>query len=181
MSDEKSYSGHTAQEVIELMGMLAAEHDLRSADEALAIARRGYALLKDQASKLDNVVGSLEIAGKRIAEQQSRLDSVIKVLETRAFHHDPDVEEVWEQLWLLATGRKKPVVHYDPIEDKSTLVESQKQFGLSRWDLPEVKAEEAEKTAAMRGRVDALLDATCEHGKKVREWCDDCEKALGRV
>jgi predicted nucleotide-binding protein (sugar kinase/HSP70/actin superfamily) len=56
----------------------------------------------------------------------SRLDSVIKVLETRAFHHDPDVEEVWEQLWLLATGRKKPVVHYDPIEDKSTLVESQK-------------------------------------------------------
>jgi hypothetical protein len=62
-----------------------------------------------------------------------------------------------------------------------TAVESQKQFGSSRWDRPEVKAEEAEKTAAMRGRVDALLDATCEHGKKVREWCDDCEKALGRV
>jgi hypothetical protein len=62
-----------------------------------------------------------------------------------------------------------------------TAVESQKQFGSSRWDLPEVKAEEAEKTAAMRGRVDALLDATCKHGKKVREWCDECEKALGRM
>jgi len=29
-------------------------------------------------------------------------------------------------------------------------------------------------------RRDALLDATCGHGKKVREWCDDCEKAFGR-
>lgn len=52
MTDDK-YSGHTAEEVIELMGMLAAQHDVHSADEALAIARRGYALLKDLQSRLD--------------------------------------------------------------------------------------------------------------------------------
>lgn len=58
MTDDK-YSGHTAEEVIELMGMLAAQHDVHSADETLAIARRGYALLKDLQSRLSSVLSQL--------------------------------------------------------------------------------------------------------------------------
>jgi cytochrome c len=53
MADEKLYSGHTAEEVIELMGMLAASFDVHSHDEWMRIVRKGYALLKEQTSKLD--------------------------------------------------------------------------------------------------------------------------------
>jgi hypothetical protein len=94
----------------------------------------------------------------------------------------PDVKEAYENYKPPVVENRDHKSERKTFRDPAkTAVESQRQFGLSRWDRPEVKAEEAEKTAAMRGRVDALLDATCEHGKRVREWCDECEKALGRM
>jgi hypothetical protein len=170
-------------------------------------------------ARIEWFIQQLDIEQSAAKAAQDRLDSIVEIAKRRV-----EADCGCEKCDAL-----NAIIHYDPIENKSTLVEnrdhkserktfrdpaktaverqaheyehtctltpdvpcaacgyldrveSQKQFGLSRWDRPEVKAEEAEKTAAMRGRVDALLDATCEHGKKVREWCDECEKALGRV
>ena len=75
--NDTTYSGHTAEEVIELMGMLAAQHDVHSDDETLAIARRGYALLKDLQSRLDEVLAerdALKVALEVIAKQALAAD-----------------------------------------------------------------------------------------------------------
>jgi hypothetical protein len=141
MSDEKSYSGHTAQEVIELMGMLAAEHDLRSADEALAIARRGYALLKDQASKLaacelerDELMAPYKPGDPYLADIRARMHAAaadlretrekLKTSETRL----DSIVEIAKRRVEADCGCEKcdalnAIIHYDPIENKSTLVE----------------------------------------------------------
>jgi chromosome segregation ATPase len=130
----------------------------------------------DYVHELQNEIEALESKLHQLSEDHSHCEDLLHELGSRASSAESRLHSVrlfidtphphWGQGEVLDGVR----------EILDGVVESQKQFGSSRWDRPEVKAEEAEKTAAMRGRVDALLDATCDHGKKVREWCDECER-----
>jgi hypothetical protein len=88
MADEKLYNGHTAQEVIDLMAQLAAMYDIHSADEWMAITRRGYALLKDQAYKLDTLREALDcllpglVLDLRYAEPDDDTDAMRSRIKT---------------------------------------------------------------------------------------------------
>jgi hypothetical protein len=66
MSDAKRYSGHLAVEVVELMGMLAAQYNIHSETEALAIARKGAALLRDQQDEIKELRSRLDDAAEII-------------------------------------------------------------------------------------------------------------------
>lgn len=64
---ETLYSGHTAAEVIDLMCALARQYEVHSSDEALAIARRGSALLLDQAEQIAALESELERSAMRLS------------------------------------------------------------------------------------------------------------------
>src|SRR5262245_16197262 len=101
MADVKLYSGHSAPEVIELMDALAKQHDIHSADETLAIVRKGAELLKDQAFRLDQAIkdrdearttgsvargNNLELL-RKLDALELRLDVVLDMLK-RAHDYD---------------------------------------------------------------------------------------------
>jgi uncharacterized Fe-S radical SAM superfamily protein PflX len=98
MADEKLYSGHTAEEVIELMGMLAASFDVHSHDEWMRIVRKGYALLKEQTSKLNQAAVERDLARKERDSVSHRLDAALKKM-SECEHCAPRCEATKEGGW----------------------------------------------------------------------------------
>jgi len=80
MSERKLYSGHQAIEVVELMGMLAAQYNIHSETEALAIARKGAELLRDQQDEIKALALKLGESQIRVAALEAQ---VRKLLDAR--------------------------------------------------------------------------------------------------